>query len=418
MLPEIQQKKSKTGFNLMTKKLAIYAIHPIMYQTPIFTELESYIKNNNLDINTIVFFGDDLSLKETHFKETNVTFKPDTPFLLDGYKYKFLKNYARDSRSGFFSRINPSIIHELFTAKYDAILIHGYESVTAWITLIAAKLIRTKIIWRGEAVLRGIEENTSMKQRFKRFILERFFRSCDALMYSCHGNKKYLKFYGVDESKLFPIPCAVNNQFFETEKRKYGPHKNEIKKALCIPLDNLVILFSARFTIRKRPLDLLHALTVIDHKKITILFVGDGPERNNMETFAKSHNIDAIFTGFKNQSEISQYYSIADIDIVISDYDPSPKALNEAMNFELPIIVTNVVGTAYDLVEDGKNGFIVPPGDINLLADKIHFFNRNRDKIPVFGSYSLNIVKEWNYERDVEGLLNAFNYIIKSESKK
>lgn len=413
---EIPLKKLKIGLSMTSKKLAIYAIHPIMYQTPIFAELDAYIKKNKLAMECSILFGDDLSLKETHFIETNVIFKPDTPFLLDGYKYTFLKNYTKDARSGFFSRINPEIIYNLYKNRYDAILIHGYESLTAWLALLAAKLTGTKVIWRGEAVLRGIENNKSLKQRMKRYILKFFFKACDAVLYSCTGNKEYLKFYGVENAKLFSIPCAVNNDFFQAEKLKYQNSHELIKQELGIVSNDIVILFSARFTKRKRPLDLLNALLLIDHSNITILFVGDGPERQVMENFVVQNNIKAIFTGFKNQSEMSKFYSIADIDIVISDYDPSPKAMNEAMNFEMPIIVTDVIGTAYDLVEEGKNGFIIKVGDTTTLAQKINYFNLHREMLETFGKASFEKVQLWNYAEDAKGIFEAFNYVKKKNA--
>lgn len=396
-------------------KFAIYAIHPIMYQTPIFKELEDYVRENGINLNSTILYGDDLSLKEVYFKETNVVFKPDVPFLMDGYKYKFLKNHAKDARHGFFSRINFEIFSELKKEKYDVIMIHGYESLTAWFTLFSAKLTKTKILWRGESVLKGVESNSSTKQIIKRFVLKRFFKSCDAVMYSCRGNKDYLKFYGVESSKLFSIPCAVNNNFFKLEREKYIDNIENIKKELDIDIKNMVILFSARFTIRKRPLDLLNALSKIDNTMITVLFVGDGPERKNMEKFVKENRINALFTGFMNQTKISKYYSIADIDIVISDYDPSPKAMNEAMNFKLPIIVTDVVGTASDLVKNNENGFIVKVGDIDKIAKKIDYFNKNRDEIKIMGEKSFEIVQSWNYEEDVKGILKAHSYVMEKK---
>ena len=56
-----------------------------MYQVPIFREL------NRLTSNYLVLFGSDLSLRKTYFKEISSTFSPDTPGLLNGYNYKFLK---------------------------------------------------------------------------------------------------------------------------------------------------------------------------------------------------------------------------------------------------------------------------------------------------------------------------------------
>jgi glycosyltransferase involved in cell wall biosynthesis len=394
-------------------KLAIYALHPIMYQVPIFKELKKVLDNGNLNVKSVVLFGDDLSLKNTFSKAFQTSFSYGN-WLIEGYTHKLLKNYTKDSRGGFFSRINFGIFKELRKEKYDAILIHGYESLTAWLTMAGAKLTGTKIIWRGEAVLRGIEGGNSIKQVLKRFVLRKFFNSCDAIMFSCTGNKEYLKFYAVGDNKLFSIPCAVNNEFFQKERDKYIHEVNNIKNELGIDKDNLVILFSARFTSRKRPLDLLNALTKIDSSKITVLFVGDGPERKYMEEFAQENNINVIFTGFVNQTEISKYYSVSDLDIVISDYDPSPKAMNEAMNFRLPIIVSSVVGTAYDLVKDGESGFIVKVGDINAIAEKINYLNKNREKLIEMGNKSFDIVQNWSYKEDVDGIIEAFNFVQKN----
>ena len=393
----------------MKNKLAIYAIHPIMYQTPIFRVLSERCN----EIESTILFGDDLSLKKVYFKQIDTIYKPDFPLLLDGFKYKFLKNWAVDSKSGFLSRINLGIFKELFKNNFNVILIHGYESLTAWLALFAAKLTNTKIIWRGEAVLRRVENDNSFKQIIKRIFLNRFFKSCDAVMYSCTGNKEYLEFYGVEKDKLFLIPCAVNNNFFQKENTKYNENIPRLKSELGILKKDLVILFSARFTPRKRPMDLLKAINNIDNTNITVLFVGNGPERQNMEKYVGDNNIKAVFTGFINQSQISKYYSIADINIVISDYDPSPKAMNEAMNFKLPIIVTEVVGTAYDLVKNNQNGFIIKVGDIKLLSEKISFLNQNRGIIKRMGEKSFEIVQKWNYEEDVKGIKNAFEYVTK-----
>ncbi len=394
----------------MKKKLAIYALHPIMYQTPIFKRLNEHILNNKMSVDLEVLFGDDLLIRESYNKKYNATFSHGK-WVLDGYKYSFLKNLSINSNRGFFSRINPSIFNKLRLNRYDAILIHGYESLTAWLAIVAAKLTGTKIIWRGEAVLRGTESNYSLKQILKRLLLTRFFKTCDAIMFSCTGNKEYLKFYGVEENKLFSIPCAVNNEFFQKERDKYIKELDNIKSELDIDKGHLVILFSARFTSRKRPLDLLNALTKLDNTKITVLFVGDGPERKKMEKFVLKNNINAVFTGFVSQIEISKYYSISDLDIVISDYDPSPKAMNEAMNFRLPIIVSSVVGTAQDLVKDGQNGFIIKVGDIDTIAEKINYLNNNRNKLIEMGNKSFEIVQNWSYKEDVDGIIEAFNFL-------
>ncbi len=173
-----------------------------------------------------------------------------------------------------------------------------------------------------------------------------------------------------------------------------------------------MVLFSARFTERKRPLDLLRAVNEISHQDITVLFVGDGVEREAMEEYARQNGIKAVFVGFINQGAIAKYYSVADVAVVISDYDPSPKALNEAMNFELPIIVTDVVGTANDLVRHGENGFLVKVGDIDAIAAHIGYLNISRTKAREMGRKSLEIVNCWSFVEDAKWVEKTMEYVM------
>ena len=391
-------------------RLAVYAIHPIMYQIPIFSTLEKRISNHGLNMDAVVLFGDDLSLREVFFEETQVTFQPDTPHLLDGYKYIFLKNYAKDSRSGFFSRMNFGIFLELVKLRTDVLLVHGYESLTSWLAVFGAKLLGIKVIWRGEAVSR--ESQSWSKRWMKRILLGTFFKCCDAVMYSCSGNKSYLEGFGIPSSKMFFIPCAVDNKFFAEEFQTLSPKRDEIRSSFGIEKDDFIVLFCARFTERKRPMDLIAALAALNNPRMVALFVGDGPARRQMELAVKENNIRALFAGFKNQSEVGCYYCISDVATVISAHDPSPKAMNEAMNFALPIIATDAVGTAPDLVRDGENGFITEVGDVSKLANSLRKLIDNPALARRMGNCSQSLVAEWNYEKDVDGILAAVDFTI------
>ena len=395
----------------MTKKMKCYyfAPHPVQYHFGIYKELA---KLESIDFKVI--YEDDIGIRPVFVKEFNKEIKWNID-LLKGYSYEFIKNYNKNSEGGFFARVNFGIIKKILVDKPDIVIFNGYVNFSDWLVYITSKLSRTKIIFRGEATLRGDEHNGSLRQMLKKKFLKNWLKACDAVLYSCTGNKKYWEYYGVDESKMFPIPCAVDNEFFRIEHDKFLPLKSRIKKKLGINESDFVILFAARFTARKRPFDLLEAISKIDNRNITVLFVGDGLERQNIENFVDENNLKAIFVGFIDQSEISKYYSISDLDIVISEYDPSPKAMNEAMNFELPILVTDIVGTGYDLVKDGYNGYIVKVGDVENIAKKIDHLNKNREIAKNMGKRSLEIVNEWTFEKDAEYLDKAMQYVMKNK---
>ncbi len=376
-----------------------------MYQTPIFSELKRLRDSKLPWLDFKVYFGSNLSMKRTYFHTFNSSLKSDYENLLDGYSYEFLRNYAFDEREGFFSRINFGVISKILFGKYDAILFHGYNTITSIMILLICVLSRKKIIFRGESILKGDENSNSYKNKFKKIFLRYFFYFCHKILYSCSGNKKFFMFYGVPISKLEYIPCAVNNDFFQEKANELLESKYKIKEDIGINENDLVLAMCCSFTRRKRPLDLIEAVKNLDCKKnIFLLFIGDGPERPLIESSLKNTEIRYHITGFLGQNDISKYYLVTDISFILSDYDPSPKALNEAMNFSNCVVSTRDVGTSNDLIKSNINGFLIETGDIDRLSNIIVEMEKNRGIVKAMGKESLKIVKEFNYKKDVKAI--------------
>jgi glycosyltransferase involved in cell wall biosynthesis len=402
--------KKKKGI----KKLAIYALHPIIYQTQIFSNLQKVVGKKKLNLEIKVFFDSDLSLKQSFFHEINTSFKPDTPNLLIGYKYDFLfkykvfNNYIYE-KIYFLSRYIHAI-RKINLFKPDAILIHGYQTLTSWIIFLYAKFYGIKIIWRGEVVGR-ISEGL-IRRQLKKILLFFYFRCCDAFLFSCSKNLNYLLDYGIPRDKLFFGPSAVNNSFFQNEYAKKKGKKIFYRSLHHINQSDYVVLFCSRFTLRKCPFDLIKAVSELKSRKnILLLFVGDGPERSKMENLCELLKVRSLFVGFKNQSEISIFYTISDVLAITSIYDPSPKVINEAMNFSLPIIASSEIGTVPDLVIHNKNGYVYDARDVTQLKKFIEKLSTNIKLRNNFGLHSKLIVSKWSHIRNARAIIEALFFL-------
>jgi glycosyltransferase involved in cell wall biosynthesis len=76
------------------------------------------------------------------------------------------------------------------------------------------------------------------------------------------------------------------------------------------------------------------------------------------------------FTGYLSQAEVAQAMQACDIFVLPSFAEGVPVVLMEAMASKRPVIATQVAGVG-ELVEDGVNGFLVPPGDVETLTERI-----------------------------------------------
>lgn len=387
-------------------RLAILTSHPIQYQAPLFRKLAAHPK-----IDLTVYFCWDFGIREEYDPGFGKKIKWDIP-LLEGYKYKFLRNYSPKPNKGFLGHINPGIIRELFENHYDAILVHGYVNFSNWLAFLGAWLSGTPIIFRGETDLSN--PRSFLKRISKKAILVPLFKMISAFLYSYRANAEYYKHYNVPENKLFFCPCAVDNSYWQTQAIGLRNKKTQLKKKFGISDGYSVILYVAKLIPQKRPMDLLRAYEIVcnRHIKTSLIFVGDGPEVDSLKNYVQKKNLkNVFFTGFKNQSELPPFYSIADVFVLPSEHDRSPKAINEAMNFSTPIITTNKVGTAPDLIKIGENGFIYSVGDIKALVDCLLRVLGNPKIAEEMGRKSLEIIFKWSFEEDVNGILKALEYV-------
>ena len=113
------------------------------------------------------------------------------------------------------------------------------------------------------------------------------------------------------------------------------------------------------------------------------------------------------FLGFRSQAELPPLYDICDVFVLPSNTEPWGLVTNEAMNAGRAIIATTEVGSARDLVRDGENGFIIEPGDIDALADRLLTLCRDRDLCDRMGQKSLEIIENWDFNADLAGLHEA-----------
>ena len=118
------------------------------------------------------------------------------------------------------------------------------------------------------------------------------------------------------------------------------------------------------------------------------------------------------FLGFKNQTEIPTYYDLCDVFVLPSDHEPWGLVVNEVMNTGKPVIVSDQVGAGLDLVEDGKNGFVVPVGHVAMLADRLKCLTDNPELGVKMGERSLRRISKWNFEADLLCLLQALSTVV------
>jgi len=146
-----------------------------------------------------------------------------------------------------------------------------------------------------------------------------------------------------------------------------------LKKEMGIEWARFIIGAGGRFTEQKGFINLLRAVPLIlkVYPDSVFVFVGDGPLRGSFEKFVRDKKLERniIFTGYRR--DILRIFALCDIIAVPSLFEGMPNIILEAMALKKPVVGTDIPEIA-ELVEDGKNGLLVPvKNNSKVIAEKI-----------------------------------------------
>lgn len=148
--------------------------------------------------------------------------------------------------------------------------------------------------------------------------------------------------------------------------------------------------------------------------KIKILFIGDGPHRNELENLSTSLGIkeNIIFLG--ERKDVIELLKIMDIFIMTSLIEGISNTILEAMSCGLPIITTNVGGNS-EVVLDGATGFLVPPKRPDLVAEAIMKILNDIPKAHILGAFGRQRITQYF---TLSKMIDKYEELYKSRAKK
>lgn len=156
--------------------------------------------------------------------------------------------------------------------------------------------------------------------------------------------------------KLHIVHCAVDLQRFTPVI-----HQPNSKK----------LLYTGRLSAAKGLPILFQAMAQVvpHHPDVALTLVGDGLDRTALETLAADLKLTPYikFVGYQSQEAVCQYLHNSDIFVLPSFSEGLPVALMEALAAGVPVITTAIAGIS-ELVEDGMNGYLIPPGAMEPLV--------------------------------------------------
>lgn len=145
-----------------------------------------------------------------------------------------------------------------------------------------------------------------------------------------------------------------------------------LKKSLGIDPQRPVVGTVGRFTPQKNPLDFVRVAARVRERMpdAQFLFVGDGSMRRECEQLRAELGLDGAMFFPGTRQDVPHLLRCMDIFILTSLWEGLPRVIPQAMAAGLPVVANGVDGVC-EVVRDNDNGFLIPPHNIELMAEKI-----------------------------------------------
>jgi glycosyltransferase involved in cell wall biosynthesis len=356
-------------------RLAVFTSHPIQYQAPLFRALAQ-----RAELRPTVFFGSRHGVEQGYDHGFDREIAWDIP-LLDGYEHVFLPNRARRPDVGRFLGISVPEIEQAWTRqRFDAALVLGWHTRGHVQAIRAAWRAGLPLLLRGESHLAarppgvaGAWARAAVWLPVRRQLYTWALRRTTAVVAIGTRNAEYFRHFGVPSERIYTALYCVDNQRFLLSDVRRREARARIRAELDAGPDDVVFVAAGKLIPKKRPFDVVRALTRLGGTApaTRVLFLGEGPQRQQVEALACKLGVEGRvgFSGFVNQRAIPEWYAAGDCLVLASDHRETwGLVVNEAMAAGLPIIASDAVGCAPDLVRPGENGWTYPLGDVAALA--------------------------------------------------
>jgi glycosyltransferase involved in cell wall biosynthesis len=288
----------------------------------------------------------------------------------------------------------------------------GYVRATFWVTYLAAKFSGARFLFGTDATTLAPRDGRAWKRSFKNVVWPKLFGLADQVIVPSSGTLDLMQSLGLPPERITLTPYTVDNDWWIEQCKKVD--RSAVRASWGASPEDLVILFSAKLQSWKRPLDLLQAFARATISNALLVFAGEGPLREQLESEAKTLGVASRvrLLGFVNQGMLPSVYRSADVMVLPSEYEPFGVVVNEAMCCGCAVVVSDCVGAAKDLVAPTDGGLIYPCGDIEGLTSVLRRIATDRVLLESVRRTCLAHMHSWSPEHNIAATINAIRIAV------
>jgi glycosyltransferase involved in cell wall biosynthesis len=301
--------------------------------------------------------------------------------------------------------LTPGIVGALRNARPSVVVVSGWSTFASQAAIAWCRLEQVPYVLVVESHDEG--PRASWRRWVKDTVVPSVVQNASGVLVTGTLARSSMIARGASPARMHVFANTIDVEEFAVRADRLAERRSTLRRELGAEVDDVVVLSVARLAPEKGLDILVRAVAVANDSRLLLLVAGDGPERDRLERLAAELGVRAVFAGDIEWEKLVELYAAADVLALLSEREPWAVVVNEAAACGLPLVLSDRVGAAHDLLVDGENGFLVPAGDVDAAAGALRTLASDPALRRDQGNRSRELAREWGYGPSVDGFRAA-----------
>jgi glycosyltransferase involved in cell wall biosynthesis len=371
-------------------RVTVVSPEPAPYRAPLFDLIEAHPE---IDL-TVAYAAETLA-----GRSWNVELRHRSVFLR-GFRLPLVSRLVHHDYV-----VNTDVARVLRESRPDVVVAAGWSTFACQAAILWCRRNRVPYVLQVESHDAG--PRSGWRRTVKGAVVPRVVRGAAAVLVTGTLARDSMLERGADPSRIGLFAVTVDVEGLGARADELRSSRDHLRAASGIGADDVAVVSVARLAPEKGLDTLVRAVAAAGDERLVLVLVGDGPERDRLESLGSEHGVRLVLAGDRPWERIVESYVSADIFALLSEREPWGVVVNEAAACGLPLVLSDRVGAAADLLRDGENGFLVADGDAAAAAAAVCRLADDPALRSSQGARSRELVAGWGYGPSVDGVVDA-----------
>jgi glycosyltransferase involved in cell wall biosynthesis len=245
------------------------------------------------------------------------------------------------------------------------------------------------------------------RRAVKRAVVPRMVRGAAEVLVVGRLARESMLARGVPPDRISLFADTIDVEHFGREADRLAVRRDELRAGVGLAPDDVAVLCVARLAPEKGQATLVRAVAEARDLRLVLVLAGSGDERERLVALAGELGVRLVVLPDVPWQRIVERFVLAEVFALLSRHEPWGVVVNEAAACGLPLVLSDRVGAAFDLLENGRNGALVPLDDHVAAGVAIRELAADPERRRAAGEASRAIMRDWGYEPSIENLIRV-----------